>query len=325
MAARPEVGGGHMMRSISLAKAMMKHIDVHFVIDTKGEYWLSRLENKGLTVEIVNKSDNSKLTLRDDRECLGVLVDDYAIAQNNLLEWKQRYGQLAVIDDFGDAPHFVDFVISPGLTKNTYDNDNHTIMCGSRYALLSPEYSKTAQPKECDKINTILLSFGFFDSKNCTEITLNTLNKIGFHGIVKIAIGSNAIHLLNIKKRLSHYVFKTEVYVDVDGLYDLSSDVDLVIGAGGVSLLERMALGKPSITVVTAYNQMKQSQWAENVGATKLVDVSKEYFQENLQSVISNIMSSKAVRKNMSANGMAAIDGKGALRVSEVIMSNVRN
>ena len=70
---------------------------------------------------------------------------------------------------------------------------------------------------------------------------------------------------------------------------------------------------------------MKQSQWAENVGATKLVDVSKEYFQENLQSVISNIMSSKAVRKNMSANGMAAIDGKGALRVSEVIMSNVRN
>ena len=53
--------------------------------------------------------------------------------------------------------------------------------------------------------------------------------------------------------------------------------------------------------------------------------IAKEYFQENLQSVISNIMSSKAVRKNMSANGMAAIDGKGALRVSEVIMSNVRN
>ena len=322
VASKPEDGGGHMMRSIALARTMLDYNDIHFVLDQKGEYWLSRLEDKGFTVEFFNERDDFKLTLRDDNDCLGIFVDDYNVTNKNLLKWKQRYGKLAVIADFEDTPEFVDFVISPSLAKSALDYKHQINMNGPTFAMLSPEYSNNININECDEINTILLSFGFFDSKNCTESTLNILNKIGFHGVVKIAIGSQAIHLSNIKKKLSNYIFKTEVFENTDGLYELNLNVDFVIGAGGVSLLERMALGKSSVTVVTAYNQLKQSQWAENIGATLLVDASKENFQESLKSAIIHVLSSKDIRKNMSINGMAAIDGRGALRVSEILIKN---
>ena len=109
MSSKPEVGGGHMMRSISLARAMMKHIDVHFVLDQNSEYWLSRLESKGFTAEIEGSKNNS--TSIEQSYCVGVLIDSYDITTNEIFKWKNKYGKLAIIDDFGNAPDFTDFII----------------------------------------------------------------------------------------------------------------------------------------------------------------------------------------------------------------------
>ncbi len=326
VSSKPDAGGGHMMRSISLARALSQYIDIHFVLDQGADSWLLRLENRGLTGEISQNDNNFKLRLRDKLNCIGVLVDSYDISRNSMLGWRECCRQLAIIDDFGDAPDFANFVISSSLDRHT-SNKNHMqiIMQGPKYALLSPEYYNCKQQiYSSSMVNTILISFGLYDSKNCTKLVINALKETKFDGIVQVAIGSKAPHLSKIKQILSNYSFDIKIYEDVDGLYELNSGADLVIGAGGVSLLERIALGKPSITFIVADNQERQVQWAASLGATIPLALNEYLLESDIVNAINVLLLDVKIRNNMSKIAANIVDGKGALRASEVLMSNIK-
>ncbi len=326
MASRLGVGGGHMMRSMSLASAMIQYVNIHFVLDQEDEFWLSRLENKGFTGEVSKDSNNFQLKLQVKLNCIGVLVDSYDISRDTLLNWKEQCGKLAVIDDFNDAPDFSDFIISSSVDKYV-ENKNHAqiIMQGPEYALLSPEYYNH-KPKKSNylTINTILISFGFYDSKNCTELVINALKETKFDGMVQIAIGSKAPYILKIKKKLLNYLFDIEIYEDMDGLYELNSKADLIIGSGGVSLLERMTLGKPSITFIVANNQERQVKWAASLGATIQISLNKKNLKRCMVNTINTFLLNANIRNNMSKISAEAVDAKGALRVSKILTSGIK-
>lgn len=322
VASRPEVGGGHVMRSISLARVLNKYVDVCFVLDQGGEFWLPHILKYGFDAEIIGDYEGIDLSSPNLHQynSISVLVDSYDFNESDLLKWKINCVKLAVIDDFGTAPDIVDYVISPSLSKYKNTCNKRKAMFGPLYSLLSPEYSQTIKPHDYSFVNTILLAFGYYDSKNCTEIVLDALHEIGFRGTVKIAIGSNAPHLSIIKTKLSSYTFKTIISEDVVGIYDLISNSDLVIGAGGVSLLERMALGKPSITFIVADNQEAQVKWAESFGATISIYLNECMFV-NIITMINSLMVDSKLRHEMSNIAKSMIDGKGAMRVAEILIS----
>ncbi len=325
VASKPKSGGGHMMRSMSLARALDRYVAIHFVLDQGSEFWLPRLSKRGFTGEVAQNNNNFKLRSRDKLNCIGVLVDSYDISRNSMLGLRECCSQLAVIDDFGKAPDFSDFVISSGL-DGYKKNKSHTqvIMQGPRYALLSPEYYNCKPSKNSSLIiKTILVSFGLYDSLDCTTLVINAIKKTKFDGIVQVAIGSRAPHLSKIKNLLINCSFSIEIYEDMDGLYELNSGADLVIGAGGVSLLERMALGKPSITFIVADNQEGQVKWATVLGATISLTLNENLLESDVVNAINILLSDEKVRKNMSEIASNIVDGKGALRVSEILMSNV--
>ena len=121
----PEVGGGHMIRSISLAKALSRYVEIHFILDPGSEYWMNALRDQGFTSEILNKDND----IDADNICgdsFGILIDDYKVDAEKLLKWRGRCTKLAMIDDFGNAPSFVDYVISPGLSESK-DNKNKQV------------------------------------------------------------------------------------------------------------------------------------------------------------------------------------------------------
>jgi len=154
-------------------------------------------------------------------------------------------------------------------------------------------------------------------------LALDSLNKTSFKGKVQIAIGSKAPYLKDIKKIISSYIFSVEIFEDLYGLFDLHSNADLVMGAGGMSLLERMALGKPSITFVAADNQKKQAEWADSLGATISFSLNKNLVQSNIVESINSLLSDINLRNKMSKISSNEVDGKGVFRVSKTIMANI--
>ena len=112
--------------------------------------------------------------------------------------------------------------------------------------------------------------------------------------------------------------------VDVSDMAALYRSADLVIGAGGVGLLERMASGVPSITIELAPNQRLQLRGAAALGATLDVGMVSDLSPEGLQKDISRLAGDPVLRRAMSKHGRKAVDGRGAERVATALLDLAR-
>jgi UDP-2,4-diacetamido-2,4,6-trideoxy-beta-L-altropyranose hydrolase len=320
---KPKSGGGHMMRSLALASVMSKFVKVHFVLDKNSKFWISKLREKGFSSEVCKDEGCITSNLLTKENCLGIMIDSYDINQDEMLLWSYWCNNLAMIDDKGLTPDFVNYIISPSIYSQVLSNNfNQVIMSGPKYALLSSKYQKNLVELSASKVNNIFLNFGYFDSNNYLKIALNALEEINFFGNVVIAIGSKAPYLNDLKEIISHFSFNVNLYEDLVGLYELNNEADMVIGSGGVGLLERMSLGKPSITIIASKNQEIQANWATSLGATFSFNLKKKSELDSMIEAVQMLINNKNIRENMSRIACNTIDGKGSIRVADALLKN---
>jgi len=316
-------GGGHMMRSIALADAMCSSVKIHFVLDQDSKFWSSQLRKKGFSSEVCHIEGHINLNSLTKVNCLGIVIDSYDIPPDEMLVWSHWCSNIAVIDDMGLAPDFANYIISPSIYSQVLSNNvNQIIMSGPKYALLSSKFQKNHVQLSASYVNNIFLNFGYFDSNNYLTTSLNILEEINFSGNVEIAIGSKAPYLNDLKKIISHFSFNVKLYEDLVGLYELNKKADMVIGSGGLGLLERMSLGKPSITIVASKNQEIQVNWAVSLGATFSFNLKKKSEVKNMIDAIQTLLIKKNIRENMARIARSAIDGQGSFRVADALLKN---
>jgi UDP-2,4-diacetamido-2,4,6-trideoxy-beta-L-altropyranose hydrolase len=312
VASAPKVGGGHIMRCLSIARELHQHRSVHFLLCEGGEYWIDFIESFGMTASIYRK--NAEIKNKN------ILIDGYEFSDFEVQVWRDKCRCMVFIaDECSTFLDFSDIVIS--FCKDTFQKKykNQTILQGSEYALLAPEYKKNISNYRVKEVKNILITCGLIDSNNFINESLKSLSKINFNGSVKVAISSQAPHLKKLLNSINRYSFSVDIILDCNNLFKILMESDIIIGTGGVSLLERMALGIPSVTIVASENQKFQSEWGANIGATIVVNPIEDEFQHNLIDAIKLLLKSKNMREAMSKKGMRAIDGKGAYRVAKIL------
>ena len=308
-ASAPEVGGGHVMRCISIGRELNKYQTVHFLLCKGGDSWIDYIKYYGMTASIYK----SPIEVRNKN----ILVDGYNFSKSEIQAWSEQCKNMAFIDDCNMAPRSASLVISTrtGDLKSN-KKEQKVFLSGPKYALLAPEYIGKHPVKSRTIVRNILVSCGLQDSNNYVSKILSALSESNFDGNVNVAIGSQAPNLQKLLHSVNNYHFSVSVTLDSNGLYDLLMQSDMVIGTGGVSLLERMAIGRPSVTIIAAENQRNQAEWSEKVGATVLVDPIKQQFQHDLRGAIDLLLKSEEKRLEMSVNGSSFIDGRGSERVA---------
>lgn len=100
-----------------------------------------------------------------------------------------------------------------------------------------------------------------------------------------------------------------------DSLHGPLLAADLVVTAGGQTLLEAAALGTPSIAVVAAENQRQQALRLAELGATRVLELPAD----ELPALLRRLDSSADERRDLARRSQAAVDGRGAQRVAERI------
>jgi spore coat polysaccharide biosynthesis predicted glycosyltransferase SpsG len=88
---------------------------------------------------------------------------------------------------------------------------------------------------------------------------------------------------------------------------------DLVVTAGGQTLLEALACGAPTVAIVTAENQRAQAELLAGLDAAVLVDGQDD---GRLVAAATSLAADPAGRIELARRGQDAIDGFGALRVA---------
>jgi RimJ/RimL family protein N-acetyltransferase len=101
------------------------------------------------------------------------------------------------------------------------------------------------------------------------------------------------------------------------GLRDLLSNADLVVTAAGQTMLEALACGAPTVALVRVENQRAQAALVERTGAACVSE------ESGLATRIRTLSQAIDSRRELATRGPAAVDGLGAHRVADILLSSL--
>ena len=263
VASRPEVGAGHLSRCRALGLSLLSSNPVVMVLDRGGEAWAPRLEADGFAVTIEGKEPLPPWR--------GVVLDGYDFTTDDAARLKARARPLAVLDDLVDPAPCADLVVNPAPHLEGSELDGIPALLGPRYALLDPGFAELSARPAAATVDHVVVTFGARDSGNATGLVLEALATLAERGLkprITVVMGGAAPHLETVREAVANMGSRARIKVDANDMPPLLSAADLVIGAGGVGLLERMACGVASLSVATADNQLLAIEGAARRGAT---------------------------------------------------------
>ncbi len=330
-----EIGTGHVMRCLTLAEALRNRgAKVVFVCSEHPGHLCDLINEKGfrvfrLGIEQESDARQSLNALASDFVWDWVIVDHYALD----IRWESVMRKLTknimVIDDMADRQHDCDILLDQNLFEDISDRYSNLVgpntvkFLGPRYALLRQEFSDHRPDRirnVPDKRKRILVSFGGADMPNAAGRIMSALkNEIKHHIDIDVIAGMtnpNFKSLMEICKGSENI----RLFRNVDHMALILAGTYLAVGGGGVSALERSALGVPSLIYAVAENQIRPSIQLSKMGAAiymgKIEEMRKNLLIKNIEALIDNPES----WLKMSQKAMDIVDAEGTSRIASYIM-----
>lgn len=306
----PAIGGGHVMRSLTLARALQaKGARCAFAVGEE----TARMMQPFLGDDIVLWDAEAW----PDQPAAAV-VDNYALAaEDERLLAARRSVKVVAIDDLGRA-HAADLVVDPGLGRTAADYpDSPRVLAGADYALVRPEFPSTPITRRGGRV---LVSLGLTDVGGITAEVVARLAVAPGWEAADVVLGSGAQSLEYVREVVAHDPRFT-LHVDTNAMAELIARADLAIGAGGGSTWERACLGLPTLLLILADNQRAMARRLEAEGAVIALDVADEGFGEAFDRELARLLSDAPLRQRLSERSHTLCDGHGAARVAEAILA----
>ncbi|MBD3821716.1 MAG: UDP-2,4-diacetamido-2,4,6-trideoxy-beta-L-altropyranose hydrolase [Thiotrichales bacterium] len=222
------IGAGHIMRCLTLAKALVEEgAMVEFICREHSGHLIEKIRQEGfcvhtLPVEAFDHADSDAVAVqtklfhadwlgasqsRDAEQCRSVLesimpdwliVDHYAIDHTWQTWLSGCFKKLMVIDDLGDRKHTCDLLLDQnyGATPDKYRDlvpESCKILTGTDYALLRPEFAKwrvtSLQRRDASQeLKNLLVTLGGVDPDNYTGAILTQLAKTSLSDDMEITV-----------------------------------------------------------------------------------------------------------------------------------------
>lgn len=315
-------GKGHLVRCTELAKALK--YKVIFYTDPNFKFI-----NKINTVPESSKynADNAIKDLKNKR-IKALFFDNYNI-NKNLIEEVAKISICAVIDDY-KIQWKNPLIFSPNLgSKISHYKNRKNVYAGSQYALISKQfYNNALLNNKFNKnkiVSHVLIQMGAIDTNNNIKRILNLLISKNIKHIT-VVLNKHAPHWKEIKNILK--LFNSALLIEVktvNKMIKLYRQHNLIIGAAGLSLLERVSLGIYCLAFSLNENQdinikefTKHKLGVNGGRIDKIKDNQLEllldkFIEENKPQYIENYSYGKI------------LDGNGSIRIANIIKNKIMN
>lgn len=311
-----EIGGGHVMRCLTLAGELVaRGAECGFCVLPEAEAVIRAFA--GDTVQIVSRDWPAPVAVVDGY--------DYTAEDERTLAAEGR--KVVAIDDL-QRVHDCDLVTDSKLDSSASDYPGRArVLAGSEFALIRQEFlavrDEALRRRGGDSIQRILISLGLTDVGGITERVLRLVAGAEGWAAADVVLGSGAASL-SYANDLAARDPRFTIHVNTRDMATLTCTADIAIGAGGGSLWERAVLGLPTLTLVLAPNQRDTPERMEAHGATLLLDVATSTFDEDFVGAFSRLVADPGLRKRLSERSASLCDGEGAARVAQAILALAR-
>jgi UDP-2,4-diacetamido-2,4,6-trideoxy-beta-L-altropyranose hydrolase len=328
-----EVGGGHVMRSLTLAQALAERgARPAFLVSPAAAAILEVFAGREIDRIAVADAEPQTLARAAAAEMTGfdaVVFDHYGL---DAKAHQQIAGErpVLVIDDLGDRALGGAVIVDPTLDRDAsayagrVDKDA-TLLLGPRFALVRPQFAalrETALQRRGAEapVQRVLVSMGLTDVGGVTARIVNRiLPRLG-DATLDVLVGAGAPSHAAMSA-LSGRDPRVHVLSDVTDMAALMAEADLAVGAGGGTSWERATLGLPSLVVMLAENQAADAQSMADHGAAEAVDLRAPEFEAAFDRAFTGLMRSADRRRRLAEKSGGLCDGEGTRRVAEAALA----
>ena len=332
-----DIGSGHVMRCLGLAEVLRSRGHaVRFACRDLPGAPLDRITDRGFAVTLLPETMSAD---EDARLCAGlvttgdaVVVDHYGLDASWERVVRAAGCRVLAIDDLADRRHDCELLLDSTMPGDPERYralaPNAGLLLGPEFALMSPafavERARGIDPDLSDP--RILCFFGGSDLPNLSGRALAALSSPDLAQVwVDLVIGSANPHAAALRRQ-AQARGRVEVHDAQPNLASLMARCAWAIGAGGVTSLERLCLGLPSIVVSIADNQV---QSCRALSAAGLIDYAAHYDEAAPEAGVPVTMLSERLRVMLAdlvdareriGWGMSLVDGMGAWRASQALV-----
>ncbi len=315
-AAGPRIGGGHVMRSLTLARALAE----------RGAACAFQADQDVARLLAAFAPDMA--TSLDDRGFDAVVFDHYGLAAPDHRAIARDRPSLA-IDDLADRPLAADLVLDSGPARAAADYaglvpEETRLLLGPRFAPVRPAFAalrETALARRSERppVRRVLVSLGLTDVGGITGKVVARLLPLVGETALDVVLGGGAPSLPALRERARHDP-RIRLHIDTQDMARLTLEADLAVGAGGSTTWERCVLALPALTLVLAANQAPAAAALAAAGATPCLDVEAPDFEAAFDAAITALLTDPDRRATLSTASAAVCDGLGAPRVAEAFL-----
>lgn len=321
------VGTGHLVRSRTLAEALMSRgwratiVTRHLPADLSDGLAAAGIELVELPDGSSAASEPDEIADRIGTDVALVVGDDYGLRAEwfDGLHRRLPSARLMAVDDLADRPLPVDLVLNQNLGASVAGYDGLVpalarVLTGPSYALLRPEFAALrARGRVRDgRVERILVFFSGADEPDLTTRAVVGLREIGRP--VDVVVGAAYPHLTALRAIVARQPEKA-LHVNTDAMAALMDSADLAVGAASSASWERCALGLPAVLATLADNQVVADRLLVEAGAAQSLGWHTAITSAGVEIAVRALCADPARVAAMSVAAAAVTDGRGTERV----------
>lgn len=341
----PDIGGGHIMRCLSIANVLRIRGQQCAFISSTNHYESVIIAAKHLFIKIDSEYDNPSL----EEVCIVinkylpeiVVVDSYYVTErfmHGLLEYVHNVtGKLIFIDDLIENAYSCDILIN--YNAFAVDKQEQYIcmysqesgvkeplfLLGPYYAPLRAEFQNLKKRIPAQNVENVLVTTGGADALHFTLDLLRECGRMGQFNFCFI-VGPLSLDRMEIEQESREFDNIT-IYQNVQDMCGLMRKCDIAISAAGSTLYELCATQTPTITFAMADNQIIGAEsFADRsimIYAGDARDNDRETFVDMILDLTVDISKRLSERCRMADEMAKLVDGNGSIHICDSIVNNV--
>lgn len=329
--AGPVIGGGHVMRCLTLAQTLARRGAHCIFLAPPPVASLLDAFDPGRDRIVLDSAEPAVLVAaaRAADPCDMIVFDHYGLGETDHRAGAGKRPVL-VIDDLADRPLGADLLLDSGPQRDAGDYaglvpPGTPLLIGPSFAPVRPAFSAAREATLARRlsdgpVDRILVSLGLGDLNGITGRVLESLLRVCGEARIDAVLGSAAPSLSKCSALALVYPQLT-LHIDSQDMVGLTAAADMAIGGGGSSSWERCTLGLPTIQLILADNQRPAARALEACGAVMALEAEARDFAGHLEEDVIRLLIDDRLRLGMSLAAAQVCDGLGADRVAEAVMA----
>lgn len=320
-----EIGFGHLIRTQALARQLVS-CGAKVVFLSRDSENIKAYQAIQLNYQTGPEAED--LEVEQALKLIGadiLIIDSYAYGQDRLDKMTGLKLLSVFIDDLNLYEYNVDMVINgniyaPGLIYQ----GKAELLLGTQYLLMREAFANISPRVLSSAVKDILVTFGAADIENMTPRIMTILadyrlfNEISWHVVVG-PVFQNADMIMEFGKD------KENVHIHYNpDMNKLMKKCDLCISAAGSTAYELAACGTPAVLIVVADNQLRLAAEANSQGMAINLGWHYNISTDQIYAVLDQLITSYNLRTKMAKRGQSLVDGKGADRVANHLLTMLK-